>query len=114
MASLVDALTPGITSRQRIFDANLRSYPSNKPIRRALGLREVGRSEATLPKFACPEVRRLYQRIDRIAVDRLPVYSIDALHQAWHAGTYKDEIREVAVAFSKIWKDALNVRRPGT
>jgi hypothetical protein len=112
MTILKDALTVGITSREAVFDGNLAVRPCNRPIRRALGLRETGKLEARLPTFTSPDVQQLYKKINHIAVHRLPVESLDALHRAWHAGTYEKDMKKLSNEFSYIWEDAMEERRP--
>lgn len=103
MASLVRALTVGTTSRALIFEANLdQMAPANKPVRQALGLREL---TIRRPNFVSVEAQLLYEDINHLATKRLPVNSRDALHQAWHAGTFKKDIEGILAKYSNIWSE---------
>lgn len=110
MAELVKALTAGTATRDSIWKANLcKSHPVNRPIRRALGLREIG--SLTQPKFASAEVDALYKEIQRIATQHLPVSDLNALRLAWYAGTFTNHVSHLLPRFGKLWSAPMEERR---
>jgi hypothetical protein len=109
--ALAAALSLATASRESIYEASFSvGTGNNKAIRRALGFREIGRPGAKFPRFVCPKVQMLYNRINDIAVERLPNTTLDQLRHAWQSGTFTREMEEVSIEFGDIWTDSLAER----
>jgi hypothetical protein len=110
---LKDVLAVATASRTIVFERHLKSTSGhlNRPIRRALGLREVGKVGASWPTFVSPDVQRLYKEVNRIAVELLPHDNIEDLDRAWSEGTYQRVFEDLSEGFGYLWTDPMEKRR---
>ena len=85
--ALVEAFSIDISTRELIAARNLKTGSAAiKPIRQALGFREVGEPGSSVPKFASTVVHALYSSLDGLAKKCLPMDSLEGLQQAWRRG----------------------------
>lgn len=105
--TLKDIFNPDMNvTREKVFELSISHWNSNvHMIRKSLGFRHVGPDTARRPKFQSEAVSKLYDEIHQLAIDELPVESLDALRQAWKDGTIiREEIRKLISTYRKdIW-----------
>lgn len=99
-------------TRDLILSDNLgTSNAFNKPIREALGFREIG--IGTHPKFVSSHISHLYKELDNLAKERLPLDDLDGILRAWRERALESLIVNLLEKYgSKIWGDAMDKRCP--
>jgi hypothetical protein len=86
------------TSRSLIKSNNLtHSTPLNKPVRQALGFREIDDLYRPKVKFISLFVTRVYKELEFLMKEKLPVHSMKEMLQAWDEGTFSHDV-EVLVS----------------